>query len=240
MSELGSRQTVELSNDCAHQGLMEEPPPEAPAVAWCMGVEPVPLEAVLEPSLQPALALVSRDTGVPRFFSLLREREEPITTCEQLKNNITDREIKLLARGVIRPATLTTLATILSPPRGFRWPQGEQAVEKRGRGGRAGQNNRPTTLLKDQLRDEGVEALNPATFKWGEHVFDGVPKKGPRTDRPRGVKSPVGLWVCVLLGACRQSLGVSGGTPLSAAACALPRCTETAADLETALDRERS
>lgn len=158
---------------------MAEPEPREPT--WVLAVEPVPLSANLERSLAAPLVLVTGEsTGVATLFQRLRAREVPIVTVEDLRTKILCQELQAVARGAVSTATLKTLGRLLEPPHGFEWPKlplDSSAPPKRARGGNG--NNKPTVELEEQLRMEGVEPLNPATFRLNSTVvFDGIPKIG--------------------------------------------------------------
>ena len=123
--------------------------------------------------VQPVLQGFTGDKGIPTFFGSMPE----IITVDDLRDKITKPEIKAKARGVIKPATLKSLARIIDPTGNFFWrdPPGD-SEQKRRPGGNG--NNKPRLTLEEQLEEEGVEPLNPRTFSWNADVLKGVPRKG--------------------------------------------------------------
>ena len=144
---------------------------------WTLGVSKPPGALAVREHLVPALCLFTADSGIPAFFASMRP---DIITVEQLCEGITKQDIMAKARGVIKPATLSALRKMLDPSGTFDWteaPDEEGSIgSKRKRGGNG--NNAPRITLEDQLKEEGVEPLNPATFRWGAGVFHGVALKG--------------------------------------------------------------
>ena len=140
---------------------------------WVFGVDKAPPSLSVRERVQPALQFVTGDDGIPAFFDSIND----LDTVGKLCTEITAQTIKVKARGVIRPATLKSLAKIIDPSGGFEWPAAPSTDnEKKKRGGNG--NNAPSKTLEEQLKDEGVHPLDPATFAWGKDVFNGVPKKG--------------------------------------------------------------
>ena len=84
-----------------------------PAVA--MLSQPAPLEQTVAEHVQPVLQGFTGDEGIPAFFASMPE----LVTVEQLRNGITKPEIKAKARGVIRMATLKSLARVIDPTGNF-------------------------------------------------------------------------------------------------------------------------
>ena len=149
-------------------------------VPWVVAVQPAPPELDLCERVRPVLMTITGDPGLPKFFEDLAWRDPPLTTVGGLCTGITASELKTAARARIKPATLKSLARLLDPTQdnGFQWPQPPAGVvgEKRKAGGNG--NNAPLLTWEEQLTEEGVEPLDAATFRWGELVFMGVPKKG--------------------------------------------------------------
>eukprot|EP00966_Prymnesium_polylepis_P251290 5809933-Prymnesium_polylepis.1 len=137
---------------------------------WAVAVEEAPLQLDLRERVAPVLSSITRDKGVPAFFDTLAARDPPITTVEQLRTGLVGTEAKALAREKIKPATLRSLGRLLVPS-GFSWakPPAEPNENKRkaGNPGEPG-NNKPRLTYEEQLREEGVEPLNAATFRWSD------------------------------------------------------------------------
>eukprot|EP00966_Prymnesium_polylepis_P185196 4292281-Prymnesium_polylepis.1 len=146
-----------------------------PGVAWAPAVEPAPQALNLRPAVAFVLANLSGDKGVPTFFDNLAALDPPIQTIEDVKGMLA-REVRMQQKGVIATATLRTFARLIEPA-GYVWNEGTAGgLDKRRPGGNG--NNKATCTLEEQLAAEGVEALDYANFRWGDLVFNGVPKKG--------------------------------------------------------------
>ena len=149
--------------------------PAMTAPPWCPALQPAPLDLDLRTGMHAPLSALCADDGLGPFWAKLHDLD--IRDVEQLRENITGNELREVARGTIRDSTLKMLAKLIEPA-GFVWPKAPEAGEtKRRRVGGNG-NNKPTMSYLEQCGAAGVPPLDPATFRWGPAVFNGIPKKG--------------------------------------------------------------
>jgi hypothetical protein len=90
-------------------------------------MEPAPLELELT-KLAPVLTKITADKGVSEFFLKLGQRDPPVVTVAELRDNLTWHVLKALSVGVMQLASLGTLSRLLEPNDPFQWANPRHAV----------------------------------------------------------------------------------------------------------------
>lgn len=106
-----------------------------------------------------------------------------VITVENVQESLTWSQLKELTRDHLSVKELKVLGRLLDPTclTGFIWktnPKADESIPDKRRPGGNG-NCKPVITLEAQLKDTGVEALDPSTFRFNpDVVYDGIPRKG--------------------------------------------------------------